>query len=125
MTKGPRLLGEKVYCQCGGNCGLWWVRTQHQRCRKFHVACPVIVERRRLQENARQRNYDRENRKYTGRGSHRPKATDLRESIKWCKACGGMAHRRPPEGCPKCKEPAGEDTPLNQREILRSNGGWM
>jgi hypothetical protein len=100
-------------CQCGKGCGLTFtLRPGSGRTRRYAPGCPHAAQKQREAALA----YYHRNRarilleKANQPRNVRPKSTDGRATVKWCKECGGLPHRRPESGCPVCLLPYAPDT---------------
>jgi rubrerythrin len=85
------------------------------RARKFAVDCPNAGNRRAqalARYEALKKARLRGEPPSGGRGTGRAPSIAQHRSVKVCGLCANLQERRPPEGCPRCKFPAGPPAPI-------------
>lgn len=118
---GPKDMGQTLPCQCGGGCGLSFVRERRQRCRKYAKDCPVIKERWKTSAKASYR---------AKHGDPKPRGGRVAEPYtprSHCKSCFDLAHRRPLTGCKRCGLSHSDEAPmtLEQATIRYADSSFL
>lgn len=123
-----------IACKCGGDCGLTFVRTPAQRCRRYAEHCPVIAARRKATlDKCRARQNARLGQKAPGstkrcscvqncgrtfvnkrhqlyhpecpfKHNQIPVSVQQREPVKMCQECYDISDRRPKNRRCQCGE---------------------